>query len=227
MEMERINENTIRVSIGNEDLEERGITFLDLLGNQQQIETFFYSILEEVDVDEQFQETDSVTFQVLPNKDGLELFISKNLPLDDLSNFEGLEDNMLSDSFSDFLKEHINAASDTDKVDELLDEELDMVNPDTQIQDVIFRLGTFEEMIVLANNIRLSDVVTYLYKFKEDYYFRVSFFIEEKSPGQVKNEISQIYEYAQKTNVTEDVLEEYGTLVMELNALELTRYYFK
>lgn len=40
MEMENINENTIRVLIENSDLEERGITFLDLLGNQKQIESF-------------------------------------------------------------------------------------------------------------------------------------------------------------------------------------------
>ncbi len=31
MEMEHINENTIRVLIGHEDLEERGVSFLDLL----------------------------------------------------------------------------------------------------------------------------------------------------------------------------------------------------
>ena len=45
MEMEHINENTIRVIIENEDLAERGITFLDLLGNHREIESFFYSIL--------------------------------------------------------------------------------------------------------------------------------------------------------------------------------------
>lgn len=78
MEMERINEDTIRVVIGNDDLNERGIRVLDLLGNHKQIESFFYSILEEVDVDHQFQDNDAVTFQVLPNRNGLELFISKN-----------------------------------------------------------------------------------------------------------------------------------------------------
>lgn len=78
MEMERINENTIRVLIGNDDLQARGITVLDLLGNHKQIENFFYSVLEEVDTDHQFQDTDSVTFQVLPTRNGLELFISKN-----------------------------------------------------------------------------------------------------------------------------------------------------
>ncbi|WP_373750214.1 adaptor protein MecA, partial [Jeotgalibaca porci] len=72
MEMENINENTIRVVIESSDLEERGITFLDLLGNQKQIESFFYSILEEVDVENQFLETDAITFQVLPKGSGLE-----------------------------------------------------------------------------------------------------------------------------------------------------------
>ena len=64
MEMEHINENTIRVLIKNEDLAARGITFLDLLGNRKEIEKFFYSILEEVDVEEEFKGSDAVTFQV-------------------------------------------------------------------------------------------------------------------------------------------------------------------
>jgi adapter protein MecA 1/2 len=210
MEMERINDNTIRVSIGNEDLAERGITFLDLLGNQKQIESFFYSILEEVDVDEQFQETDSVTFQVLPNQDGLELFISKNLPLDDMENIEGMEDNLL----------------DKEK-EELIDEEIDMVHYGESIQEAVFRLDNFEALIVLAKNIKLHNVLTYLYQFKDEYYLRVSFFSDEKSEGQMKNDYSQIYEYAHRTNVTTDILEEYGEMIMERNALELTRYYFK
>lgn len=33
MEMERINENTIRVLVDNDDLSARGITILDLLGD--------------------------------------------------------------------------------------------------------------------------------------------------------------------------------------------------
>ncbi len=43
MEMERINENTIRVLVDNDDLSARGITILDLLGDHQQIEAFIVS----------------------------------------------------------------------------------------------------------------------------------------------------------------------------------------
>ncbi|MEG0255395.1 MAG: adaptor protein MecA [Vagococcus sp.] len=227
MEMERINENTIRVSIGNDDLEERGITFLDLLGNQKQIESFFYSILEEVDVDEQFQETDSVTFQVLPNHDGLELFISKNLPMDDVNHLDMMPEGALGDGFTDFLKEHMKNQGTSNENNEL-DEEIDFIsNESGDTVDAIFRLDTFESMITLAKSIKLQNVLTYLYKFKEDYYLRVTFFVEDTSENQMKNDMSQIYEYTDRTNITVDILEEYGELVMDLNALELTRYFFK
>lgn len=63
MEMERINENTIRVLVDNDDLPARGITILDLLGDHQQIEDFFYSILKEVDTDHQFQNTMRLLFR--------------------------------------------------------------------------------------------------------------------------------------------------------------------
>ena len=46
MEMERINEDTIRVVVTNDDLAERSISVIDLLGNQEEIERFFYNILE-------------------------------------------------------------------------------------------------------------------------------------------------------------------------------------
>ena len=89
MEMEKINENTIRVVLDDEDLTARGIKFLDLLGNQKEIESFFYEILDEVDVEHEFRENDAVTFQLVPNKEsGLEIFITKVNP-DDITDQGG------------------------------------------------------------------------------------------------------------------------------------------
>ncbi|MDO4455281.1 MAG: adaptor protein MecA, partial [Ligilactobacillus agilis] len=92
MEMEKINENTIKVSLENDDLTERGITVLDLLGNQKEIESFFYSILDEVDTEHEFRETDAVTFQLMPNLNGLELFITKMDPDSDEEPFSPLKE---------------------------------------------------------------------------------------------------------------------------------------
>ena len=118
MEMEHINENTIRVLIENADLEERGITFLDLLGNHKQIESFFYSILEEVDVDEQFHESDAITFQVLPNGNGLELFISKGGGLNEQFDLSELPENSTPEDFTEFVKKQIlNSSNELDEID--------------------------------------------------------------------------------------------------------------
>lgn len=77
MEMEKINENTMRVTLGKDDLAERGISILDLIGNQHDVEDFFYDILDEVDTDHEFRDNGAVTFQLVPSGDGVELFITK------------------------------------------------------------------------------------------------------------------------------------------------------
>ena len=56
---------------------ERGISILDLIGNQHDVEDFFYSILDEVDTDHEFRDNGAVTFQLVPSGDGVELFITK------------------------------------------------------------------------------------------------------------------------------------------------------
>lgn len=215
MEMEHINENTIRVLIGNEDLVDRGITFLDLLGNQKEVENFFYSILEEVDIEDEFQGSEAVTFQVLPKSDGLELFISKNASLDDVSNFEGIND-LNSEEVSNMIRKQIEGdfAEDTKEF------------ADDTIKTYVFELGTFETMVQLSNEVYLQSVITNLYTFKNNYYLQVIFLLDEKGKHEIENEVAQLLEYSNLSLITSETLVEYGTCVMERNAMDVTRYYF-
>ena len=221
MEMERINENTIRVLIGTDDLDKRGITVLDLLGNHKQIESFFYSILEEVDKDHQFQNNDAVTFQVLPNQNGLELFISKDVDFgkDDL--VLGPNDDNKKDSVSKFIDDQHDTAkqskSDKSEADEF----------GHQKRTVIFEFDSLEEFIALAKALRLENGTSDLYMYKGHYYLKLQLFSSDPVDIVVADEIAIAYEYGNKTSVTEDVLTEYGDLVMENSALELSRHYFK
>ncbi len=226
MEMERINENTIRVSIANEDLEERGIRVLDLLGNQKEIENFFYSILEEVDIDNQFQENDSITFQVLPNYDGLELFISKSNIINPPTDMNSYMENQV-DEFTDFLKNHIvSQEEDQDISVEVLDEN-DIYADESVSKDMVFRANDFEDLIELSNVINMSHATTNLYQYQSAYFLVVTFYLEDISKSQVKNDISKLYEFLMKTPVTKDILEEYGQSIIEDNALNLLSFYFK
>ena len=214
MEMEHINENTIRVLIKSEDLAARGITFLDLLGNHNEIENFFYSILEEVDIDEEFKGSEAVTFQVLPKGDGLELFISKNLPPEGMENFDDMSDGSTED-ITDMLKKHVaSKLQETESQPELGNR-------------FIFELNSFEAMVQLASEVYLDSVTTNLYQMNDRYYLEVQFMDNDTTDIEVENALAYLMEFANRTQVTSEVLAEYGKIIMEHDALELTRYYFK
>lgn len=214
MEMEHINENTIRVLIKSEDLAARGITFLDLLGNHNEIENFFYSILEEVDIDEEFKGSEAVTFQVLPKGDGLELFISKNLPPEGMENFDDMSDGSTED-ITDMLKKHVaSQLQETESQPELGNR-------------FIFELNSFEAMVQLASEVYFDSVTTNLYQMNDRYYLEVQFMDNDTTDIEVENALAYLMEFANRTQVTSEVLAEYGKIIMEHDALELTRYYFK
>ncbi|MFC4772245.1 adaptor protein MecA [Enterococcus hermanniensis] len=213
MEMEHINENTIRVIIENEDLAERGITFLDLLGNHREIESFFYSILEEVDIEDEFKSSEAVTFQVLPKNDGLELFISKNLSPEDISKMNDSTEFETND-FDQLIRQQILANS------EMVEEE----PVDNRVR--VFQLNSFEDMIELASYHFLDEAWCDLYLLNEKYYLQVVFDPEVYGDYALADVTAEILEYTQDSAVSTEMLDEYGKLLMRRDAIEITRSYF-
>ncbi|MBO0454733.1 MULTISPECIES: adaptor protein MecA [Enterococcus] len=213
MEMEHINENTIRVIIENEDLAERGITFLDLLGNHREIESFFYSILEEVDIEDEFKSSEAVTFQVLPKNDGLELFISKNLTPEDINKMNNSTDFETND-FDQLIRQQILANSES-------------LEEDGKVSRLrVFQLNSFEDMIELASYHFLDEAWCDLYLLDETYYLQVYFDPEVFGEFGLADVIAEILEYAQDSAVSTEMLEEYGKLLMHRDAIEITRAHF-
>lgn len=217
VEMEHINENTIRVVIENQDLEDRGITFLDLMGNQKEIEKFFYSILEEVDEEAQFRDSDAVTFQVLPNRNGLELFISKNLNLEDFS-LEELPDNLPAEGMADLLKERLEN-KDLPELPEIADRWLEQ-------DEFVYQLADFEAVIALAQQPVFENALTNLYLFGGKYYLGVTY-LETLEDFEKRIDRALVLEYAVESHYAQEYLAEHGELLMQSSALALVHHYFK
>lgn len=226
MEIEHINDDTIRVRIENSDLEARGYTFLDLLGNQKQIETFFYSILEEVDIDEEFQESDAVTFQVMPSRNGLELFISKNAEMHEnfLTNVD-FEDynNQDPDSNKDYSRFE-NQGSSENKDEE---EPTESGQNENQDHRLVVEFQYFEQLVQLARIFQSESGFTSLYQFNGKYYLELNFMNDGFSLRTPQEETALVMEFGEKTNISADVLLEHGKLIVEDVALETIRHYFK
>lgn len=222
--MEHINENTIRVLIESTDLEERGITFLDLLGNHKQIEDFFYSILEEVDVDEKFHESDAITFQVLPSGNGLELFISKGDPLSEELDFSSTSGNFEVNEFSKLIKNQL--LKDGQEVEEVEEDDENPSDSSKLTQEFVLRFNEFEDMVSLSKQLYLENATSKLYWYKNSYFLHLIFFTEETTERSVEDQITVALEFSQRTPITPGILIEHGKVIMEDNVLELSRFYF-
>ena len=238
MEMKRINENTIRVLLNNEDLNERGITVLDLLNHNQQIEDFFYSILEEVDADHQFQDNDLVTFQVRPQQDGLELYITKTDPASLKKGTPAGQPPLDQDQITNLIKKelvgrdrqeshpdhnHENNVSAGDEPEAAID------NPDIEKNVCVLRIDDFEDLVALAKSARDNiNAVSDLYRYRNNDYLLLTFIDDGSlSASQLKDQLALAYEYGQKTNLMPDVILEHGKPLMKQAALELVRTYFE
>ena len=229
MEMEHINKNTIRVLIDNNDLSARGITILDLRGDHQQIEDFFYSILREVDTEHQFQNNDSVTFQVMPTENGLELFISKNDP-----NAPDGGQAANNEQIARYIKQNL-ARSASARQGQTPDSA--QPQPTQPAQDntaephqanswrvVVF--NSFEDLIDFARIAEDDDTVSELYKYDGKYYLTLQYFQPVENDALVKDSLALAYEYGNPTAVTPVYLSEHGKKLMAVSALHTIRHYF-
>lgn len=233
MKMEHINENTIRVLLGSDDLSARGITVLDLLGNHKQIQDFFYSILDEVDTDHEFRDNDAVTFQVLPTRTGLELFISKADPND--AEASGNSNNA---AISKYIKREMTAKDQPVNDQEMMNfthragegssiASQEPIANQTQLTRVA-KFDDFEDLLQATSQLDTPDLVASdLYQMDGHYYLVLTFFNDGSlSTDAVDDVMAVISEYTDSSAVTEDLLGEHGKLLMQHAALERLKYYF-
>lgn len=220
MEMERINEHTIRIMIANEDLEARGISFLDLLGSHKEVEAFFYSILDEVDAAEEFRKSDAITFQVMPNRHGIELFISDN-GTEGFENWERMNDSVDEDhdaSYSDGTNEFF---APDESSEEYSSEEQQGLNR----SPIVIAFDDFELLIELARQISSDELETQLYEKKGTYYF-IAIPPEAIAEGQLLDLQARLLEFGDRSKITVDLLQEYADPIIEHDALNVLRKHF-
>lgn len=246
MEMERINDDTIRVLVTNDDLVDRSISVIDLLGNQEEIEKFFRSILEEVDVDNDFAENEAVTFQVLPNRNGLELFISKNVE----------NNNLMTDMMENIMGDRDNVESKDDVTDTLLEQLLGHDTSDDQpkrprqkasnrvndatsvsggaekavektISPVILKFADFESVIQMAQALREKRVFedSMLIEYRSEYFVELT--LDTKLPkDELINVTAIAREFGTLTPVAAEVLAEHGRVIFANDAIASVLKYF-
>ena len=223
MQVHRINANTIKVSMNAEELKERGITILDLLGNKNEIQKFFYEILSEVDTEHEFTKEQPVTFQVMPSNSGLELLISK-VP-DGEEKEKPAKDDPLRQILEGLGEKNLKPAS----ADTIFGSSKGKNNSNEEVNENrrIFKLENIEAAISLADALVVPELASSLYVYRHTYYLDCAFLdsgFSEMKPADawiIANEFGQ--------GMTEKEfapIKKMGKCLIRQDALDNLRHYF-
>ena len=232
MQVEHINENTIRVRINKAELEKRGLKVLDLLGDKDKIQQFFYSILDEIDTDHSFSQDAPVTFQVMPNNGGLDLLITKTTEKDrdKLSklfenDFGDLKKSKFGDSRRSFLDLEDDGTNDVGTTD----------SNKPKVKKAFWKLqkkqaysfNDFNDVTELAGSLLASDLSSSLYFERGLFYLDLAFI--DENYVEIKPEDAWIIanEYGTKVKTADMArIRTTSKCLIERDALEQLRHYF-
>lgn len=226
MEMERINDDTFLLRIENQDLIDRGTSIPELLGNPGEIEGFFHSILEEMGVLNQFEDSDGLSFQIMPNPDGLELYVTRIVDMGDESTDERMVRNIV-DTIQHSLTDRMGKKYKEKKEDRKLSPKSKATeDPSAPLKpiDVTVVFEDFEDFVSMAKEVTGEFEQSALYRYSDHYFLRIFHPVEQQD--EFTSKIALIREYAEFSRISWEVLQEYGEVIMPEAALETGKQYF-
>ena len=236
MQVDHINNNTIRVRIGKQELANRGLKVLDLLGDKNKIQHFFYSILDEIDTDHSFSQDAPVTFQVMPNNGGLDLLITK-VTEKDRNNLAQLFDNDFTDNNkknNDARKSFLDLEPEDEETDkDESNEPADSSQPKVKKQfwklqkKQAYSFTDLDQVTELAESLKANDLFSSLYFEQGKFYLELIFTSQDYSEIKPADAWAIANEYGIKVKTSEMArVRTNGKCLLTNDALDQLRHYF-
>ena len=241
MEMKQISDSTIKITIQLEDLEERGMEMADFLVPQEKTEEFFYTILDELEMPDNFLDSGMLSFRVTPKPDKVDVFVTKskldkNLSFEDLADLPGMDElsHMSPDEFLKTLeksifeksKEDIEAVQSLETAEAEEGAQFSQQAADEQLTEnaerYIYYILRFEDIKAAAAFAQTVDYkidLSELYKHDSAYYLTILVDVEgfpERYPAWL---LAKMREFADDSDITRAVLQEHGHLLLVTDAV--------
>lgn len=219
MEIERINDNTVKFYISYVDIEERGFERDEIWYNRERSEELFWEMMDEVHQEEEFTVDGPLWIQVQALDKGLEILVTQAQLTKDGQKFElPILDNKQKDTPVD------------ERIEEMLDQHFNQDIEDLEFEedlDFLLTFNDFEDLLSLSTRVGLDSISTKLYSFENKYYLYVEFPDELFSEDEIDDMLSILLEYGLETQVTIHRVAEYGKLIIADHVFEQLRKYFK
>ncbi len=229
MEIERINENTVKFYISYMDIEDRGFDREEIWYNREKSEQLFWDMMDEINDEEDFIVDGPLWIQVHALDKGLEILVTKAQLTKDGNKLEftpedGKFFNLPIDEKMESLlgKDYIlHDKEDNEVEDELdLDDEMDDFSITIRFQDI-------EHVIQLSHEIHFAEPFhNELYYFDSSYYLFIEFKDGLLDDDTQENILSHVLEYGEESGITIHCLEEYGKVIFANQALQSMKEHF-
>lgn len=229
MEMKQISETTLKITISMEDLEERGMELKDFLIPQEKTEEFFYSVMDELDLPDNFKDSGMLSFRVTPRKDRIDVFVTKSEINKDI-NFEDLAalddvSNMSPEEFFKTLEQTMLSKGDTEaheklgKIEEMMEGAVEDVNPSDYVHYVL-DFPSLEATVAFAKAIDFPVEASELYKMDGAYYMTVLIDLQNHPSYYANLMYARMLEYAGAGTKTRAYLQEHAVELLTDDAVE-------
>jgi adapter protein MecA 1/2 len=222
MEIERINENTVKFYISYMDIEERGFDREEIWYNRDRSEELFWEMMDEVHAEEEFTVEGPLWIQVQALEKGLEVLVTKAQLSKDGPKFElPLPNDKMKDIPVD------------ERIEELLDHQFNPKGFDDEESsfedDLEFLLlfNDFEDVISLSKRPGIDNIKTSLYSYSDKYYLYIEFPEQDfEDEEEIDNILSVLLEYGQESSMTIHRLDEYGNKIIDNDVFNVIRKHF-
>ncbi len=215
MDIERINENTLKLFITYSDIEDRGYSREEIWYNRAKGEELFWDVIGDVNTDDYFDIDGPIWIHINASEVGLEVVVTRASVNNDS------ETSSMVGAFEDDL--HI-----TDQLNEMEESIFNSLGKalkeDEPIENARFRFKDIDDLVPLATRAVQLDVNSTLYKWNDEYYLFVD--LKDMELNEAKNIIALCSEYLQASKVTSHRLEEYAQVIIAENCFETIVSYF-
>lgn len=213
MEIERVNDSTIKFFITYKDIEARGFDRDEIWYNRERSEELFFEMMNEAQDLEQFELEGPLWIQVQALDKGLEVVVTRgkitngNVRLEiPMSKHDKSIDLPLDETIADMLGQHF---TPTDEQEDEFEE----------LMELIIGFEDFEDLISLSHSLLVNNFENAIYFFEGRYYLHVIFNDDQYTEDEQDNILSHMLEYGYEAEVTIYLLQEYGKLILSGNAL--------
>lgn len=223
LEIERINENTVKFYISYLDIEDRGFEKEEIWYDRERSEQLFWQIMDEVDYKEDFVVEGPLWIQVQAMDKGLEIIVTKAKMSKDGENFEFPKEG--KEQLQKTFNEKLDSFLERELIQETKKDELDSTH---EFIWAMIELKSFEDVIRLSYSLNheVRDIMkTQLFGYENKYYLYVE--MQEHYMEYQDDLLSHILEFGKDSQLTNHYLEEYATEIFDSDVFERIKNNFQ